>query len=170
MSKFDGWAVKTKWNSLLISTASWYRRHVIERLGGKRVWKHYKKDGCKIVKIKIFEVKDDLVCSRCGEIFHDSDLKKYPDDYWQCDRCGVIVHAKCRGPILEKSLKKEKSRVTSERVVEIAKKFHEIYERLASSFSYKTRKASATTWENVPIKNKKLMIATVREILDWLEK
>lgn len=42
----------------------------------------------------------------------------------------------------------------------LARRFHEAYERLAPSFGYETRKASAVPWESVPEANRKLMIAT----------
>ena len=48
----------------------------------------------------------------------------------------------------------------------IAQKFHETYEKLAPSFGYKTREASAVSWENVPEQNKELMIAVVNYLLD----
>ncbi len=48
---------------------------------------------------------------------------------------------------------------------DIARKFHEAYERLAPSFGYETRKASAVPWEQVPEQNKNLMIAVCSEIL-----
>lgn len=47
----------------------------------------------------------------------------------------------------------------------LAKRFHETYERLAPSFSYQTREASAVPWEQVPTNNKHLMIAVCRELL-----
>lgn len=47
----------------------------------------------------------------------------------------------------------------------IAQEFHEAYERLAPEFSYKTREASAVPWDEVPEDNKKLMIATVTDLL-----
>lgn len=47
---------------------------------------------------------------------------------------------------------------------EIAKAFHEAYERLAPSFSYETRKASAVPWEQVPENNRQLMIAVAGEV------
>ena len=49
---------------------------------------------------------------------------------------------------------------------ELAKKFHETYERLASSFDYETRKESAVSWSEVPENNKELMIAVCKEILE----
>ena len=52
---------------------------------------------------------------------------------------------------------------------ELAKKFHESYERLATEFNYKTRKASAVAWDDVPENNKALMIAVCRE-LNFIEK
>lgn len=48
---------------------------------------------------------------------------------------------------------------------ELARIFHDTYERLAPAFGYRTRKASAVLWENVPEPNKRLMIAVAREIL-----
>lgn len=47
----------------------------------------------------------------------------------------------------------------------IARRFHETYERLAPEFGYKTREASAVPWEAVPDANRRLMLATVREVL-----
>lgn len=47
---------------------------------------------------------------------------------------------------------------------ETAQAFHEEYERLAPSFEYETRKASAVPWDDVPEKNRHLMIAVVREL------
>jgi hypothetical protein len=48
---------------------------------------------------------------------------------------------------------------------ELAERFHETYERLAPSFSYTTRKASAVPWSEVPSQNKALMKAVAAEIL-----
>jgi hypothetical protein len=48
---------------------------------------------------------------------------------------------------------------------ELARKFHETYERLAPQYGYETRKASAVLWENVPSNNKNFMIAVCAEIL-----
>lgn len=51
---------------------------------------------------------------------------------------------------------------------EVAKKFHENYEKLAPSYGYTTREATARPWESLPPENKGLMIATAGEVLDWL--
>ena len=48
--------------------------------------------------------------------------------------------------------------------VDIARLFHEAYERLAPSFGYETRKASAVPWEDVPEPNRSLMIAVASEV------
>jgi len=48
---------------------------------------------------------------------------------------------------------------------EIARKFHEVYEKIAPDFGYKTRTESAVPWEEVPMPNRDLMIATVNELL-----
>lgn len=48
----------------------------------------------------------------------------------------------------------------------IARAFRDAYERLAPQYSYTTREASAKHWDEVPVNNKQLMQATVRELLD----
>src|SRR5258708_1775578 len=53
---------------------------------------------------------------------------------------------------------------------ELARMFHETYERLAPSDNYKTREASAGPWESVPEQNKQLMTAVAAEVLVELEK
>lgn len=50
----------------------------------------------------------------------------------------------------------------------VAKLFHETYERLAPSFSYETRRATRVPWEEVPERNKRLMIAVTAEVLATL--
>lgn len=47
---------------------------------------------------------------------------------------------------------------------EIARQFHEAYERLAPDFGYRTREASAKSWADVPEQNKNLMIAVGAEL------
>jgi hypothetical protein len=47
----------------------------------------------------------------------------------------------------------------------LAQRFHETYERLASSFGYVTREASAKPWADVPEQNRALMTAVCAEIL-----
>lgn len=47
---------------------------------------------------------------------------------------------------------------------DLAKRFHEAYERLAPQFGYETREASAKPWSEVPENNKRLMIAVASEI------
>ena len=53
---------------------------------------------------------------------------------------------------------------------EIARYFHETYERLAPQYGYKTRKASSVPWEKVPERNRTLMVAVARALLDKIEK
>jgi hypothetical protein len=48
---------------------------------------------------------------------------------------------------------------------ELARLFHETYERLAPEFDYETKPESATPWDDVPESNKRLMIATAAEVL-----
>lgn len=49
---------------------------------------------------------------------------------------------------------------------DIARAFHEQYERLAPEHSYETRKASAVAWGSVPENNKSLMVAVVRALIE----
>ncbi len=56
-----------------------------------------------------------------------------------------------------------------EKAIELAKLFHETYERLAPDFGYETRKESRKKWYDVPEKNRKLMIAVAGHILAELE-
>lgn len=48
----------------------------------------------------------------------------------------------------------------------IAKAFHENYERLAPRYGYETRRESAVPWRQVPERNRKLMVAVVEALLD----
>ena len=48
---------------------------------------------------------------------------------------------------------------------ELARFFHDTYERLAPDYGYKTREESAVPWEDVPQDNKQLMTATCAEVL-----
>jgi hypothetical protein len=48
---------------------------------------------------------------------------------------------------------------------ELARFFHETYERLAPEYDYETRPDSRTAWEDVPEPNKRLMIAVAAEVL-----
>lgn len=47
----------------------------------------------------------------------------------------------------------------------LAREFHRLYEQLAPAFSYETRPESARPWEDVPHKNRMLMIAVCAHIL-----
>lgn len=56
--KYDGWIVKERWGSLLLSTIAYTEGQVIANIGyGK--WEEWRRQGCKIVKVKLIEVKDD---------------------------------------------------------------------------------------------------------------
>ena len=48
---------------------------------------------------------------------------------------------------------------------DIAALFHATYERLAPSFGYKTREETAVPWDMVKENNRRLMTATVAEIM-----
>lgn len=48
---------------------------------------------------------------------------------------------------------------------ELARRFHEHYERLAPSFDYETKKETAVPWSKVPSNNQRLMMAVAAAIL-----
>lgn len=48
---------------------------------------------------------------------------------------------------------------------ELARQFHEAYERLAPEFGYETRKESAKPWTEVPEQNKQLMRAVMVDVM-----
>ncbi len=48
---------------------------------------------------------------------------------------------------------------------QMARIFHDVYERLAPEYGYKTREESAKPWNEIPESNRQLMIATVTEVL-----
>ncbi len=48
---------------------------------------------------------------------------------------------------------------------ELARLFHELYEELAPSHGYETRRASAKPWADVPAQNKALMTDVCAHIL-----
>ena len=52
---------------------------------------------------------------------------------------------------------------------QLAKKFHDTYEKLAPEFGYKTRDSSAVDWHDVPENNKRLMIATCAELIKCIQ-
>lgn len=51
---------------------------------------------------------------------------------------------------------------------QLAKLFHDTYERLAPEFGYETRPESATSWDQVPDNNKHLMVATAEVVITEL--
>jgi len=52
---------------------------------------------------------------------------------------------------------------------QLARLFHETYERLAPAHGYQTRLDSRQRWEHVPANNRALMTATAAEILRTLQ-
>jgi hypothetical protein len=49
---------------------------------------------------------------------------------------------------------------------EIAREFHESYERLAPQYGYETREETAVPWSEVPEDNKLLMVGVIADLLD----
>lgn len=78
--------------------------------------------------------------------------------------------ARCGGPGLCAVCSKEAAASTAgkpadDAAEQIARAFHEAYERLAPGFGYKTREASAVPWADVPDQNKNLMVAVAAALI-----
>lgn len=48
----------------------------------------------------------------------------------------------------------------------LARRFHQAYERLAPQYGYTTRHASRVSWDRVPERNRRLMVAVAQELID----
>lgn len=48
----------------------------------------------------------------------------------------------------------------------VARAFHESYERLAPEHGYETREESAVPWDEVPESNRSLMVAVAADLLE----
>jgi len=51
--------------------------------------------GCNVKQV-LSKDEDGIWCPRCGEVFHDEDIDKHPEDYYTCPTCFTIEHQKCR--------------------------------------------------------------------------
>ena len=51
--------------------------------------------GCNVKQV-LSKDEDGIWCPRCGEVFHDEDMNKHPEDYYTCPTCFTIEHEKCR--------------------------------------------------------------------------
>ena len=123
-----------------------------------------------------------MPCPFCGGEATMKDRRQYENT---ADKRGVyrakMVEVFCMNPECGASLKgaklSEKTIITAwntrptpppnggvDEAVKLAQIFHETYERLAPQYGYETRKDSAVAWENVPAKNRALMIAVCAKI------
>lgn len=90
-----------------------------------------------------------------------------PTQEWRCMKCekryiGSLSDPKC--PFCAVAVPAPKDTEAEK----LAAQFHEAYERLAPSFGYETRKASAKPWADVPENNRRLMTAVCAEILSGM--
>lgn len=58
--------------------------------------------------------------------------------------------------------------MTDELAEQVARKFHETYERLAPKYGYTTREESAVPWDEVPVNNRALMTAVAEQMLVYM--
>jgi hypothetical protein len=80
---------------------------------------------------------------------------------------GDPAMVKARAALSESPVAAEPSDDERERRYEqIAKEFHQTYEDLAPGFGYRTRQESAKPWRDVPSNNKRLMVATIKALIE----
>jgi hypothetical protein len=91
---------------------------------------------------------------------YDDALRGYPD-FPDPPYVGGDHAATCWG--CEGCAKAEDAYLASD---EVARRFHEAYERLAPFHGYETRPESTVPWEQVPHANRGLMRAVVRALMD----
>lgn len=88
-------------------------------------------------------------------------------DPWAVTRLEALRKLRREGySVVQSDALAERLYPTTGRTAEaVAQAFHETYERLAPSFGYETREASAVPWADVPDENKRLMVAVADELL-----
>ncbi len=90
---------------------------------------------------------------------HPIELTPMGQFYWQLAKKNLLGASQTLNPAKRPPMPDAES---------VARFFHEAYERLAPYFSYETREATRVPWENVPERNKRLMIAATSEVLTML--
>lgn len=84
---------------------------------------------------------DLAACPRCGST--DQTRDAMTPGRWTCGSCGLWWLA----------------------ADDLARQFHDTYERLAPDYGYTTRPESAVPWEDVPENNRRLMVAVVDAVI-----
>ena len=79
---------------------------------------------------------------------------------------GYEIPCKLWNALVSRELELEKYRSRRPNSFDLARRFHTIYEALASQFGYETRKESARPWSQVPERQQTLMITTCAHIIN----
>ena len=90
---------------------------------------------------------------------HPVELTPIGQFYWQLAKSGLLG---------SQASPNRRRRTPMPDAESVAKLFHETYERLAPTFGYETREATRVSWDALPERNKRLMIATTAELLALL--
>lgn len=90
---------------------------------------------------------------------HPVELTPIGQFYWQLTKNNVLGN---------QAVSKTRKKRRMPDAESIAKLFHETYEHLAPTFEYETRPATRVAWNDVPERNKRLMIAVTAEVLAML--
>lgn len=82
--------------------------------------------------------------------------------------CEALAEALERADVAERARDRLREALSMS-PTKLAQMFHETYERLAPQWDYKTREDSAVPWEQVPLINRRLMVALASEVLATLK-
>lgn len=125
---------------------------LFEHIAIFRIFKHYQVTG---LLRPTFD--EDLYFTALHS--HPVELTPLGQFYWQLAKQNLLGGSPLHHPPRRSPMPDAES---------VAKLFHEAYERLAPAFGYETREATRVLWENVPERNKRLMIAATAEVLAML--
>lgn len=112
---------------------------------------------CQVARLLRPSIDDDLYFAAIRS--HPVELTPLGQFYWQLAKGNLLGGLPTFTPMRRNPMPDAES---------VAKLFHEAYERLAPAFGYETRRETRLPWEEVPERNRHLMIASTAEVLAFL--
>ena len=112
---------------------------------------------CQVARVLRPSIDDDLYFAAIHS--HPVELTPLGQFYWQLAKENLLGGIPAFTSLRRNPMPDAES---------VAKLFHEAYERLAPAFGYETRHETRVPWEQVPERNRRLMIASTAEVLAFL--
>jgi hypothetical protein len=119
------------------------------------IFKMFKR--CHVARLLRPSVDEDLYFAAIRA--HPVELTPLGQFYWQLAKENLLGGLPAFTPLRRHPMPDAES---------VAKLFHETYERLAPAFGYETREETRLSWEQLPERNRRLMIASTAEVLAFL--